>query len=150
MRLAFCGLLIFGNVCFSGEYNTSGHSGVEASPVNQNRERRPDLPFLRVHDPSSVHRVGNRYWIFYTGRGVSFASSKDLVDWVSGPAVFQKAPDWVAEAVPGHRGRFWAPDLIRLGDRYGVYYSVSTFGNNRSAIALATFRSLDPQNSEAE
>jgi arabinan endo-1,5-alpha-L-arabinosidase len=39
---------------------------------------------------------------------------------------------------------FWAPDVARVGDRYLLYYSVSSFGKNTSAIALATNKSLNP------
>ena len=39
---------------------------------------------------------------------------------------------------------FWAPDVARIGDRYLLYYSVSSFGKNTSAIALATNTTLDP------
>jgi arabinan endo-1,5-alpha-L-arabinosidase len=46
--------------------------------------------------------------------------------------------------VPGHKGHFWAPDILRLRDRYLLYYSVSTWGKNTSAIALATNPTLNP------
>jgi arabinan endo-1,5-alpha-L-arabinosidase len=59
--------------------------------------------------------------------------------------VFTNTPAWVAEAVPAHRGNeFWAPDIIHLGNQYLLYYSVSTWGKNTSAIALATNPTLDP------
>jgi arabinan endo-1,5-alpha-L-arabinosidase len=57
-------------------------------------------------------------------------------------------PAWTLEAVPGHRGgeqgHYWAPDVIQLNGRYLVYYSVSTFGRNTSAIGLASNPTLDP------
>jgi arabinan endo-1,5-alpha-L-arabinosidase len=62
--------------------------------------------------------------------------------------LFDKPPSWVQEVVPGQRGHFWAPDVIRLGDRYLVYYSVSAFGKRTSAIALASSPSLDPQSQD--
>jgi arabinan endo-1,5-alpha-L-arabinosidase len=46
--------------------------------------------------------------------------------------------------VPGNRGHLWAPDVIRIGHRFFVYYSVSTFGKNTSAIGLAVGESVDP------
>jgi len=45
---------------------------------------------------------------------------------------------------PGHKGHFWAPDVIRLRNRYLLYYSVSTWGKNTSAIALAINPTLNP------
>ena len=97
-----------------------------------------------VHDPSTIVKHGDTYWLFATGRGVSSLRSKDLVTWEAGPAVFDEPPKWVAEVVPGNRGHFWAPDVIRHDDRYLLYYSVSTFGKNTSAIALASNPTLDP------
>jgi arabinan endo-1,5-alpha-L-arabinosidase len=97
-----------------------------------------------VHDPSTIVKHGNTYWLFATGRGVMSLRSKDLVSWEPGPAVFDAPPKWVAEMVPGNRGHFWAPDVIRQNDRYLLYYSVSTFGKNTSAIALASNPTLDP------
>ena len=39
---------------------------------------------------------------------------------------------------------FWAPDVIRVGDQYLLYYSVSVFGQNYSSIGLVTNPVLDP------
>ena len=100
---------------------------------------------VRVHDPSTILRCQDDYWIFCTGRGIPSYHSKDLVKWEAGPAVFTNAPDWVAQAVPANRWLYyWAPDVIHLGDRYLLYYSVSSFGKNRSAIGLATNPTLNP------
>ena len=38
----------------------------------------------------------------------------------------------------------WAPDVSFVHGRYRLYYSVSTFGSNRSVIGLATNVTLDP------
>jgi arabinan endo-1,5-alpha-L-arabinosidase len=94
---------------------------------------------IHVHDPSTIVRCNDEYWLFCTGRGVSTWHSKDLATWEPGPDVFTNAPAWTARAVPNNRWvRYWAPDIIHLGNRYLLYYSVSTFGTNVSAIGLAT------------
>src|SRR5437763_16660531 len=85
-----------------------------------------------VHDPSTVVKHKDDYWVFATGRGVASLRSRDLVAWEPGPPVFAKPPKWVADVVPGHRGHFWAPDVIRHDGRYLLYYSVSAFGKNTS------------------
>ena len=83
--------------------------------------------------------------MFYTGRGVPSYRSKDLVKWERGPAVFKTAPEWIAKIVPENRNlQYWAPDVIKLGDRYLLYYSASSFGKMTSAIGLATNPTLDP------
>jgi len=67
------------------------------------------------------------------------------VKWESGPAVFSNAPGWVAENVPANRRLdYWAPDIARVGERYLLYYSASSFGKNTSGIGLASNPTLDP------
>lgn len=99
---------------------------------------------LSVHDPSRIVRCGENYWLFATGNGILSRHSKDLVHWEAGPRIFTNRPAWTIEAVPGFRGHCWAPDVIRLGDRFGVYFSVSTWGSQTSAIGLVTNPTLDP------
>ncbi len=109
-------------------------------PLEQSASRR-----IVTRDPSTIVKCKDEFWVFYTGRGVPSYHSKDLVHWEQGPPVFQTAPGWVAQAVPENRGMiYWAPDVIRLGDRYLLYYSVSSMGKITSAIALATNPTLDP------
>jgi arabinan endo-1,5-alpha-L-arabinosidase len=98
-----------------------------------------------TRDPSSIVKCKDEYWAFYTGRGVPSYRSRDLVKWERGPAVFKAAPEWIANIVPQNRNlSYWAPDIIKLGDRYLLYYSVSSFGKMTSAIGLATNSTLDP------
>jgi arabinan endo-1,5-alpha-L-arabinosidase len=100
---------------------------------------------ITTRDPSSIVKCKDEYWVFYTGRGVPSYRSRDLVKWEHGPAVFQVAPEWIAQVVPANRNMsYWAPDIIKLGDRYLLYYSVSSFGKMTSAIGLATNPTLDP------
>lgn len=97
-----------------------------------------------VHDPSSIVECNGTYWSFSTGQLLVSRHSTNLLDWQNGPAVFTHAPAWVTNAVPGNRGHFWAPDVIQIGGRYLLYYSVSTWGSTVSGIGLATTGSLDP------
>jgi arabinan endo-1,5-alpha-L-arabinosidase len=98
-----------------------------------------------TRDPSSLVNCKDEYWVFYTGRGVPSYHSRDLVKWERGPAVFDAPPEWIAAIVPENRNMvYWAPDIIKLGDRYLLYYSVSSMGKMTSAIGLATNPTLDP------
>jgi arabinan endo-1,5-alpha-L-arabinosidase len=99
---------------------------------------------IRTHDPSTIVKCGDEYWLFATGNGVASWRSKDLLTWVAGPRVFTNPPAWTTNQVPGNRGYFWAPDVIHFGERYLLYYSVSTWGKNTSAIGLATNPTLNP------
>ena len=101
--------------------------------------------FIQAHDPSSIVRCGDDFWLFSTGPGLKSHVSRDLVEWKPGPPVVPESPAWAREAVPGARGYFWAPDVIKVGGRYFLYYSVSTFGSQDSAIGLVTADSLEPK-----
>jgi arabinan endo-1,5-alpha-L-arabinosidase len=99
---------------------------------------------VRVHDPSTIVRCKDEYWLFGTGPGLRSWRSKDLVHWQAGPRVFEALPAWAKEAVPANRGGLWAPDVIYHEGRFLLYYSVSTWGRNTSAIGLVTNPTLDP------
>ena len=86
---------------------------------------------LRLHDPSAVVRCKDEYYLFSTGAGVPSYHSKDLLHWERGPRAFPEAPKWIR-------------DVIHVDDRYLLYYSVSSWGKNTSAIALASNTTLDP------
>ncbi len=120
-----------------------------AAPGTNAGVASPLAPFVirnvTVHDPSTIVKCKDEFWVFYTGRGVPSWHSKDLVNWERGPAVFTNAPGWVAENVPANRRLdYWAPDVARVGDRYFLYYSASSFGKNTSGIGLAANPTLDP------
>jgi len=101
---------------------------------------------LGIHDPSAVLQCNGRYYVFYTGQGISSKSSADLEYWAAGPSVFSSPPAWTTGAVPGFTGNFWAPGLTYFNGLYHLYYAVSTFGSQVSAIGLATNPTLDPGN----
>lgn len=100
-----------------------------------------------VHDPAII-RQGDNFYLFATsharaGQGlIHVRTSKDLASWTRAAPVFAEMPAWVKDAVPGARG-IWAPDVSFSNGEYRVYYSVSTFGKNRSAIGLVTTPSLE-------
>lgn len=109
-------------------------------PLEKSASRR-----VVTRDPSAIVACNGEYWIFYTGRGTPSVRSKDLATWESGPAVFGRAPGWVAEEVPDNKNsNFWAPDVMKVDDEYRLYYSVSSMGAMDSAIGLATNSTLDP------
>lgn len=100
--------------------------------------------YVNGHDPSTVIKCKDRYYLFATGQGIVSRSSADKVFWSAGPKVFASVPAWTTNAVPGFTGTFWAPDVLYVSNRYCLYYSVSTFGSQISAIGLVTNPTLDP------
>ncbi|MFD3002948.1 arabinan endo-1,5-alpha-L-arabinosidase [Pontibacter toksunensis] len=98
---------------------------------------------ISVHDPVMI-KQDDTYYLFSTGRGIAVWSSKDMQNWKREEGVFSEAPAWAVEAVPTFRNHIWAPDISYHDGRYYLYYSVSAFGKNTSAIGLATNATLDP------
>ncbi len=99
---------------------------------------------LRTHDPSTIIRCNEKYWVFHTGLNGLSRFSTDLVHWQAGPHVFAAPLDWWKTVAPGFDGQLWAPDAIHIGDKYYLYYSVSAWGKRTSAICLATNTTLEP------
>lgn len=97
-----------------------------------------------VHDPV-VAKDGDKYWLFSTGPRIPCRKSRDLRTWEWVGPTLSGLPDWSLKQVPGAKD-FWAPDISYFNKRWHLYYSVSTFGSNRSCIGLATNTTLDPAN----
>lgn len=102
---------------------------------------------ISVHDPVMA-KQGDVYYLFCTGQGISIWSSKDLTSWKREKPVFAEAPKWAVEAIPTFKGHIWAPDISFYNGKYYLYYSVSAFGKNTSAIGLATNTTLDPSSAD--
>ncbi len=98
---------------------------------------------VTVHDPVMI-RQDSAYYLFCTGFGISTWSSPDMRNWEKGKPVFDKAPEWAVNLIPGFKGHIWAPDISFQNGKYYLYYSVSAFGKNTSCIGLATNKSLQP------
>lgn len=100
---------------------------------------------ISVHDPVMIKQK-DTYYLYCTGKGISVFSSKDLKNWKPEPAIFKEKPVWVDAVVPNFENHIWAPDISIHNNIYYLYYSVSAFAKNTSAIALATNTTLDPKN----
>ncbi len=103
-----------------------------------------DPAYPDVHDPVMACEDG-RYYMFTTGFGVSMLSSDDMVTWKREKSVLNPVPEWAHELVPAYNGHTWAPDVIRVGDLWYLYYSCSTFGKNISTIGVAVNKTLNPE-----
>jgi arabinan endo-1,5-alpha-L-arabinosidase len=96
-----------------------------------------------VHDPCII-KAKDTYYVYCTGPYCAFRTSADLKDWRKGGNVFENGvPDWAVQMLPKNEG-IWAPDISYFNDRYHLYYAVSSFGQNHSAIGLMTNKALDP------
>jgi|HubBroStandDraft_4_1064222.scaffolds.fasta_scaffold40643_2 arabinan endo-1,5-alpha-L-arabinosidase len=100
-----------------------------------------------VHDPSII-RQASTYYVFSTdasssqGGFIPIRCSTDKTSWTACGCVFSALPSWISGAVPQATG-IWAPDVSYFNGAYHVYYAVSSFGSNVSAIGLVTNTTLD-------
>ncbi len=97
---------------------------------------------LSIHDPVMI-KEEDTYYLLGTGRGITVWSSKDMENWQREKPVFEQPPKWAADTIPGFKGHIWAPDIHYHKGLYYVYYSVSVFGKNTSAIGVATNTTLN-------
>lgn len=98
---------------------------------------------LAAHDPSMVQGTDGRWYLFSTHDGVQVRVSGDQQHWTRLAPAF---PHGVALATQynGNAMEIWAPDVSRHHGTYFMYYAVSSFGSNNSAIGLATSSSAAP------
>jgi len=96
-----------------------------------------------VHDPVVIAADG-KYYMFSTGNGIASWQSDDLLHWKFLSRTLKDIPDWCKQEVPDFDGNIWAPDISFHNGKYYLYYSISSFASNRSAIGVATNTCLDP------
>ena len=98
-----------------------------------------------LHDPSTVIAENGRYYVYATGNGLPMSISEDGWTWRRAGGVMQA----VAGGAPGPdviaRGgnNTWAPDVIRVGDKYFLYYAAPG-PQPKAAIGLLVGKTLDP------
>jgi arabinan endo-1,5-alpha-L-arabinosidase len=98
---------------------------------------------LSIHDPAMA-KEGDTYYLFSSGPGIMFYTSRDMVQWRMGGRIFSNEPSWAKSVTRDFDGREWAPDISYHNGKYYLYYAVSASGENNSAIGLAVNHTLDP------
>ncbi len=96
-----------------------------------------------VHDPAMA-KEGDTYYLYSSGPGITFYSSKDMKTWKLQGRVFPGDPPWARGVASGFNGHIWAPDIVHHDGRYYLYYAVSSSGQNSSAIGVTINKTLDP------
>ena len=105
---------------------------------------------LNAHDPA-IFKDGDMYYAFSTDAsrgdlhqlGAQIRRSPDLIHWSYVGTAFASYRTDCAAAIayskldPDKHDGLWAPDVVKVGDTYRMYYSASTFGSSRSLIGLA-------------
>ncbi|MFD1217438.1 arabinan endo-1,5-alpha-L-arabinosidase [Microbulbifer celer] len=98
---------------------------------------------IDVHDPVMA-KEDDTYYLFSTGPGITIYRSDDLHHWQFSGRGFESEPTWAKNVSPGFGGHLWAPDIIEHDGRFYLYYSVSAFGKNTSAIGVTVSDTLNP------
>lgn len=104
---------------------------------------------LGIHDPSVIETPGG-WAAFATGQeggaghgAIRLKTSPDGISWTDAGTLGQNLPNWVHETLGFQPRNIWAPSISRHGDTFYLYYSVSSFGINTSAIGLMTNTTFD-------
>src|SRR4051794_9390560 len=102
-----------------------------------------------VHDPS-IFKDGDWYYCYSTDvaygtdvrAGIQIRKSKDLVEWQFVGWVFNGIPAIGANYIKAQGGTpnsgLWAPEIIKNGTEYRLYYSLASNLSRVSCIGLAT------------
>ncbi len=88
-----------------------------------------------VHDPTMVRTSSGQYLLYSTGEGLQLRTSTDRTAFGRSGSAFGSKPGWWRNYSPTSDP--WAPDISYRGGKYLMYYAVSSFGSNTSAIGLA-------------
>ncbi|GAA5970045.1 hypothetical protein JCM11641_000246 [Rhodosporidiobolus odoratus] len=90
-----------------------------------------------VQDPSMVKTPEGTYIVAGTGSKIPIKTSTDRLHWTAAGDAFPDGLPADALARAGNKDA-WAPDLSYVDGQYLMYYCVSQFGTQKSAIYLAT------------
>lgn len=97
---------------------------------------------LTAHDPTIAQEAGV-WWVFHTGQGLQVKYSADGYTWTQTEPVFEEPLSWWKQYAPKmNYNDVWAPDVAWFNGKWWLYYSVSEFGKNTSAIGLASADSI--------
>lgn len=93
---------------------------------------------VSAHDPTLL-KEGSTWWVATTGTGVPVKYSSDGRSWTQGVQIFRNELPWWRTYAPNMGSNdVWAPDMHTFNGRVWLYYSVSEFGTNHSAIGLTS------------
>ena len=98
-----------------------------------------------MHDPSTIVVHEGKFYAYGTGGGLPMSMSDDGWTWRRAGSLMQALPGGRPgqEVIARGGNNTWAPDVIRSGDRYFVYYSAPGT-QPKAAIGLLVGRTLDP------
>jgi arabinan endo-1,5-alpha-L-arabinosidase len=102
-----------------------------------------------IHDPSVIE-VGGRFVAFGSGKqgpthgAIRVKTSPDGLAWTDAGVIGDGPPEWAEAALGFKPVTVWAPSISRRDGTFFLYYCLSSFGDNASAIGLMTNTAFDP------
>jgi arabinan endo-1,5-alpha-L-arabinosidase len=98
-----------------------------------------------MHDPSTVIEAGEKFYVYATGNGLPAFQSDDGWTWRRTGSVMQAVPGGKPgpDVIARGGNNTWAPDIIRSGDKYFLYYAAPGT-QPKAALGLLVGRTLDP------
>ncbi|HAK91749.1 family 43 glycosylhydrolase, partial [Massilia timonae] len=87
----------------------------------------PD-PFVLPHDGGYYAYATNA-----NGKHVQLLHSADLRAWRALPDAMPALASWVRQPVP----HVWAPEVVKLGERYVLYYTAHDLASDRQCVGVA-------------
>lgn len=98
-----------------------------------------------LHDPSTVIAEHGKYYVYATGSGLPISISDDGWTWRRAGTVMQAVPGGKPgpDVIARGGNNTWAPDVIRVGDKYFLYYAAPGT-QPKAAIGLLVGKTLDP------
>ena len=109
----------------------SATSTVPAGAVFRNPVLKQDFP-----DPFVLQEVGT-FWAYATnasGKNISLARSTDLVKWKVLSDAMPALPKWAK--LTG--GLVWAPEVLKIGEKYVMYYVARDKASDKQCVGVAT------------
>jgi arabinan endo-1,5-alpha-L-arabinosidase len=88
-----------------------------------------------IHDPSMI-RTPSGYVLYGSNNRLDARMSGDRIAFRNAGSAFNAPLSWWSRYSPEQSP--WAPDISYHNGQYWLYYAVSSFGSNTSAIGLAT------------
>jgi arabinan endo-1,5-alpha-L-arabinosidase len=104
-------------------------------PSTAQAEPMPVTGDIGIHDPSMV-ATAEGYALYGSNNLLDARTSPDRAAWSNAGSAFAGPQDWWSAYSPEQSP--WAPDVHLANGTYYMYYAVSSFGSNTSAIGLAT------------
>ena len=98
-----------------------------------------------MHDPSTVIEANGKFYVYATGNGLPAFASDDGWTWHRTGSVMQAVPGGKPgpDVIARGGNNSWAPDIIRSGDKYFLYYAAPGT-QPKAAVGLLVGRTLDP------